>query len=188
MAKSRSFGPFERFSSVDGLAYTDDRVFAFADARIGDWFCYDDGRHWALMVVTDVNSSAAKTALQAAVGLAPALAGVIGLWEGARMLYLGRARSIRARLQAIAAGDEPLDAGRVTAVTWECHANPKAREAELCVQYMSGSRSLSDTYGRLHGNLVRTSWLIERAVQTVANARSICEAIARRRQTKPAFA
>ena len=52
-AQSRSFGPFQSFSSVDGITYADNRVFAFVDQKAGDWFCYDDGRHWPLMVVTD---------------------------------------------------------------------------------------------------------------------------------------
>jgi hypothetical protein len=37
---SRQFGPFERFSAVDGIAYTEERVFAFIDSKVGDWFCY----------------------------------------------------------------------------------------------------------------------------------------------------
>jgi hypothetical protein len=27
-------------------------VFAFVDRSIGDWYCHDDGRHWAVLVVT----------------------------------------------------------------------------------------------------------------------------------------
>lgn len=49
---SRVFGPFNRFSAVDGLAYTDDKVFAFLDPKMGTWLCYDAGRHWPIMVVT----------------------------------------------------------------------------------------------------------------------------------------
>jgi hypothetical protein len=51
--KSRSFGPYGRFSAINGIAYTDHKVFAFVDRRVGDWFCYDDGRHWPVMVLTD---------------------------------------------------------------------------------------------------------------------------------------
>ena len=53
LSRSRGFGPFERFSAVDGTAYADTQVFAFLDSKTGDWFCYDDGRHWAVMVLTD---------------------------------------------------------------------------------------------------------------------------------------
>jgi hypothetical protein len=31
-------------------------VFAFVDSKVGDWFCYDDGHHWAVMVITDAAS------------------------------------------------------------------------------------------------------------------------------------
>ena len=173
-AKSRSFGPYERFSAVDGIAYADDRVFAFVDARIGDWFCYGDGRHWAIMVVTDVGTSSAKDRLRAAIGLAPLLAGVIGLWEGSKLLYLGQAPSIRAGLEALASEPHSLHRRHVTAVTWECHSDPAAREAELYAEYLDGSRSLLDTYGRAHGTLVRASQLVERAHQAMELARTIC--------------
>ena len=53
LLRSRDFGPFGRFSAADGIAYADNQVFAFIDSRNGDWFCYDDGRHWAVMVLTD---------------------------------------------------------------------------------------------------------------------------------------
>lgn len=172
MSKSRDFGPFERFSSVDGIAYTDDRVFAFADPKIGDWFCYDDGRHWALMVVTDVTHRAAGDTLRFAALIAPFIAGVIGLWEGAKLLYLGRAECIRTRLSEAACGHDSLDSTRITAVTWEAHPNPAAREAELYAEYVSGSRSLLKTYGHMHGGLVRTFRLIEQSMEAVDRARS----------------
>lgn len=50
---SRPFGPYERFSAVDGIAYADERVFAFVDSNVGDWFCYNDGQHWPVMIVSD---------------------------------------------------------------------------------------------------------------------------------------
>jgi hypothetical protein len=56
-ARSRSFGPFERFSAVDGITYVDDRVFAFTEPTEPGWSCYDDGRRWLLMVVTDAGAS-----------------------------------------------------------------------------------------------------------------------------------
>ena len=50
---SREFGPFSKFSAVDSIAYADDLLFAFLDARVGGWFCYQDGLHWPLMIVSD---------------------------------------------------------------------------------------------------------------------------------------
>ena len=50
---SRTFGPFNRFSAVDGLAYTDDEAFAFLDAKVDARLCYDVGQHWPIMVVAE---------------------------------------------------------------------------------------------------------------------------------------
>lgn len=49
----REFGPFNRFSAVDGLAYTDDKVFAVLDEKVSAWFCYDAGNHWPTMVISE---------------------------------------------------------------------------------------------------------------------------------------
>ena len=53
VAPSREFGPFNRFSAVDGLAYTDAKAFAYLDEKVGTWLCYDAGLHWPIMVVTE---------------------------------------------------------------------------------------------------------------------------------------
>ena len=50
--RSRTYGPFGRFSAVNGLAYADDGVVAVLDQKIGEWLYYDDGYHWPTMVVT----------------------------------------------------------------------------------------------------------------------------------------
>jgi hypothetical protein len=50
---SRTFGPFGRFSCVNGVAYTDNSVFAYVDQKTGEWFCYDDGYRWSVMTVSD---------------------------------------------------------------------------------------------------------------------------------------
>jgi hypothetical protein len=170
LAKSRLFGPFMQFSAVDGLAYTDNRVFASSDAKLGDWFCYDDARHWAIMIVTDATTRLKKNPLAAVLALAPQVAGVIGLWDGAELLRLARAQSIRAWLERAAR----VDAGRVSAVTWEPHAHAAARQVELRAEYEAGSRSLLKTYGRCHGNRVRTCKLIERARRLTQRAEYLC--------------
>lgn len=50
---SKDHGPFKSFSCLDGIAYVDHTVFAFADRSIGDWYCHSDGRHWAIIVVDE---------------------------------------------------------------------------------------------------------------------------------------
>ena len=88
-------------------------MFAFVDSQVGDWFCYDDGHHWAVMVVTDA-ASRGTHALGLLLALAPTLPGVIENCE---------------------------IAGRVvTAITWESHPDPVAREAELHAEHLSPSR------------------------------------------------
>ena len=134
---SRQFGPYERFSAVDGIAYTDERVFAFVDTRVGDWFCYSDGQHWPVMVVTDATPGADRGRLASIAALVPLVGGVIGLWKQGELLYLGRARSLRDRLLALAA-DDRLQADLVTL---EAHADPAAREAELLERYAAGYTS-----------------------------------------------
>jgi hypothetical protein len=49
--RSKHFGPFESFSCMDGIAYANHEVFAFADRSIGDWYCHADGQHWAILVI-----------------------------------------------------------------------------------------------------------------------------------------
>ena len=48
---SRTFGPYATFSSVDGVAYVEQRIFGFYDEQERDWYAYDDGRHWKAMEV-----------------------------------------------------------------------------------------------------------------------------------------
>jgi hypothetical protein len=52
--RSHPYGPYDRFSAVNGLAYGDDRVVSFLDIKINEWLYYDTGYHWPVMVVTDV--------------------------------------------------------------------------------------------------------------------------------------
>lgn len=54
---SREFGPFNRFSAVDGIAYTDDKVFAVLDEKVHSWLCYDAGKRWPIMVVAEYASA-----------------------------------------------------------------------------------------------------------------------------------
>jgi hypothetical protein len=83
-ASSRRFGPFDRFSAVDGIAYADDRVFAALDGSARDWFCYEDGRRWRVMVVTDASPGRAARAPGLLAMLCLAAAWVAGLSTGRR--------------------------------------------------------------------------------------------------------
>ena len=49
---SRTFGPYRHFSCVDGIAYAEQRVFAFYDEQQKDWYAFEDGRHWPTFVLT----------------------------------------------------------------------------------------------------------------------------------------
>lgn len=49
--RSSSYGPYARFSMVNGLAYGDDRVIAFLDYKQNEWLYYDTGYHWPEMIV-----------------------------------------------------------------------------------------------------------------------------------------
>jgi hypothetical protein len=88
------------------------RCSPFVDSTVWNWFCYDDGRHWAVMIVTDAASRQTR-ALGLLLAFAPGLPGVIGDCD--RWL------------------------GRVTAITWESHPDPAAREAELHAEHLSAS-------------------------------------------------
>jgi hypothetical protein len=52
--KSKVYGPFESLSFVDGIAYANHEVFAFADRTIVDWYCHADDTHWPLLIITAV--------------------------------------------------------------------------------------------------------------------------------------
>ena len=56
--KSRLYGPYKRFSAVNGLAYGDDHVIAFLDYKKNEWLYYDTGHHWPVMAVTDIGDEA----------------------------------------------------------------------------------------------------------------------------------
>jgi hypothetical protein len=49
--RSKTYGPLRDFSFVDGIAYMEHQVFAFADRTIVDWYCHADGIHWPLMII-----------------------------------------------------------------------------------------------------------------------------------------
>jgi hypothetical protein len=48
---SKSFGPYESFSVVDGIAFANHHVVAFCDRQPQDWYSYDTGSHWEALVV-----------------------------------------------------------------------------------------------------------------------------------------
>lgn len=49
---SKDYGPFDVVSFIDGVCYANRAVFAFMDRSLGDWYCHDDGRHWAVMILS----------------------------------------------------------------------------------------------------------------------------------------
>jgi len=53
-ARSKIYGPLQSFSFVDGIAYMNRQVFAFADRSIVDWYCHEDGQHWPVMVIEPI--------------------------------------------------------------------------------------------------------------------------------------
>lgn len=55
--QSARYGPYKRFSAVDGLAYGDDKVLAFMDQKSDKWLYYDSGYRWQVMVVSDINGA-----------------------------------------------------------------------------------------------------------------------------------
>ena len=50
-ATSKTYGPFESVSFVDGVAYANREVFAFADRSIVDWYCHEDGHHYPVLII-----------------------------------------------------------------------------------------------------------------------------------------
>ena len=44
--QSRTFGPYDHLSAVDGVLYAEQHVFAFYDEQQKDWYAFEDGRHW----------------------------------------------------------------------------------------------------------------------------------------------
>ena len=105
--QSRHFGPYARFSAVDGIAYVDDRVFAYVDAPSAHWFCYEDGHHWRAMVVTDAVTRQGAKLLLLVAALVPLLHGVIALaWEPLyrRLGAMRRFEGIYARMQCLFGG------------------------------------------------------------------------------------
>jgi hypothetical protein len=117
------------------------------------------------MIVSEA-PSAGGGLLASAAAFAPLLPGVIGLWRRAELVWLGRTTSIRAHLGALVASG-------ITAVSWEAHPDPAAREAELLAEVRNGSCSLLATYGRLHGSWVRTRCLVAGAVAAHERARAL---------------
>ena len=51
-AFSRELGPYGSYSSVDGVGYADGHIFAFYDEQLGDWYSFDLGSHWKVVVLT----------------------------------------------------------------------------------------------------------------------------------------
>ena len=54
--ESKRFGPFDSFSSLDGIAYASSKVIAFCDRQLQDWYSTDLGSHWKVLVVKPARS------------------------------------------------------------------------------------------------------------------------------------
>ena len=44
--EARKLGPYQKFSTFDGVAYVEDRVFGFWDLTHSDWYVVDAAAHW----------------------------------------------------------------------------------------------------------------------------------------------
>ena len=70
---------------------------------------------------------------------APEVHGVYALYDGAELIYIGRADgkgiTIRSRLQCHFRGDEGPCTQAATSYWRAAHSNPKAREVELLSEY-----------------------------------------------------
>jgi hypothetical protein len=53
--KSRPFGPYAHFSSVDGIGYADHHVFCHLDAQTARWFLRAEQSEWATLVIEDAS-------------------------------------------------------------------------------------------------------------------------------------
>jgi len=44
---AKQLGPYQKFSTFDGVAYVENRVFGFWDTALRDWYIVDAAAHWA---------------------------------------------------------------------------------------------------------------------------------------------
>ena len=49
--EKRQIGPYQKFSTFDGVAYVEDRVFGFWDLVHHDWSIVDAGAHWRELLI-----------------------------------------------------------------------------------------------------------------------------------------
>lgn len=45
-------GPYQHFSTFDGVLYVENRVFGFWDAQHKDWYIVDAGEHWKELFIS----------------------------------------------------------------------------------------------------------------------------------------
>jgi hypothetical protein len=50
---TEKFGPYQHFSSADGISYADRKVLAFADHTAKKWYVVPKDGRWAVMVITE---------------------------------------------------------------------------------------------------------------------------------------
>ena len=44
--ETKQLGPYQKFSTFDGVGYVEERVFAFWDVTQRDWYVLDAAAHW----------------------------------------------------------------------------------------------------------------------------------------------
>jgi hypothetical protein len=49
---SRRSGPYSTLSPVDGVLYADQRIIAFCDSQLNDWYSFDFGQHYRRILVS----------------------------------------------------------------------------------------------------------------------------------------
>ena len=49
---SRRAGPFSTLSAVDGVIYGDQRIVAFCDSQLNDWYSFDFDQHYRRILVS----------------------------------------------------------------------------------------------------------------------------------------
>jgi hypothetical protein len=95
-ARSRAYGPFGRFSAVDGIAFAEDRIVASIDRETLRWLAQHDGVLWRVLVLSEAGPARFEAKLFAlgALCLASQLPGVYAVGEDERLVRIGSVASV----------------------------------------------------------------------------------------------